>query len=516
MAKYTRLIGTVAFSAIMAGAPAIAQSQNSAPTKTVRMLSAPKKSLGAVLLPSAAQQSAFRLKRPAAVPRTATTAGFYVDSQFQGLSLVDTINLGAGFIPPDMAGAANDKYVIQIVNGGFAIFDPQGKLVAKPKLDSTFWRQAGVPAKIVDVGVSDPRISWDAASQRFFATQINVDTPNTIMVAVSKTANPLDGFRSVYTTLTGFDLGDFPTLGVNADALTVSTNNFAFGAFFSGIGVYSYPKADLLLAKPSAAHLARFDTLDPNAYGFSLNAVDSQNPSDGSQPILAVSNTALNRLQFSQITDPGEPTAGISSPSTLFTKYDGFPKLGRQPGGTGYDNSDDRIGAKIKQLGNYIYFTNEAADPSGSLRSSNYVHWGIIDRTTQKIVAEGTVRDPSRKIDYSYASIDANANGRFVLGYNGSSATSNISAYTTICDFDQVAKTVSCTAPKLLAYGVDGDYNLGGAGRVRWGDYSAVQVDPTNPQAFWLFQEIPGPRNVSSGGVPSSEWETVITHIVTQ
>lgn len=514
MTKLRLLASTVAIAATTLAVPALAQAK--APAKTVRMLSAPQHASGAIVLPSAQRQAAFRMQRPAAVARTANTAGFYVDSQFMGLSLVDTINLGAGFIPPDMAGAANSRYVIQIINGGAAIYDTQGNMVAKPKLDSTFWLQAGIPAKIVNAGISDPRLYWDDASQRFFATQINVDLPNSIMVAVSKSANPLDGFRGVYTTLTGYNLGDFPTLGVNADALTVSTNNFAFGAYFGGIGVYSFPKADLLLAKPSIANLARFDNVDPNAYGYTLQAVDSQNPSDGNQPILAVSNATLNRLQLSQVTDAGDPTAGLSSPRTLFTKYDGAPLLGRQPGGTGYDNSDDRISSAIKQVGNYVYFTNTVADPLTSLKSSNYIHWGIIDRTTNKIVAEGTVRDPAKKIDYSYPAIDANANGRFVIGYNGSSATMNISAYATICDFNSVAKTVSCTSPKLMAYGIDGDYTLGAPRRVRWGDYSAVQIDPVNPQAFWLFQEIPGPRNVSVGNGPTSEWETIVTHMVTQ
>ncbi len=502
----------VALGALAIAMPAIAQA--AAPAKPVRMLSI-HHATSAAALPSATRQAAFRLQRPAAVPRTASTAGFYVDSQFMGLSLVNTINLGAGEIPPDMGGAASDKYVFQVINGGVATYDLQGNLVAKPELDSTFWLRAGVPKSIVNAGVSDPRIYWDAASQRFFVTQINVNVPNTIMVAVSKTADPRGGFGSVFTTLNNNSLGDYPTMGVNADALTVSTNNFAGGQSFASVAVLSYPKADLLLAKPSAANLARFDSADPTAYGYSVHAVDSQNPSDGTQPLLAVSATTLNRLQFSQITDPGEPTAGVSSPTTLFTRYDGSPLLGRQPGGTGYDNGDDRIEAKIKQVGNFIYFTNTAADPAGAAKSSNYVHWGILNRTTGKIVAEGTVRDPAKQIDYSYPAIDANANGRFVIGYNGSSATQNISAYATICDFNSMTNAVSCTSPKLLAYGIDGNYNLGGF-RVRWGDYSAVQIDPTNPQAFWLFQEIPGPENVTVGNGPTAEWETVITHMVTQ
>ena len=482
--------------------------------KTFGPLSTPRHGVYEQVAPNSADAAAVRLVRPAPQAASGGTPGFIVDSQFKGIGLIETIALGSGAIPPDMGGAASPSYVLQIVNGGVGVYSPQGALLSKLKTDAQFWLQAGIPARIVNIGVSDPRVYWDNASQRFFVTQINVDTPNTIMIAVSRTANPLDGFRATYVTLKGFVLGDFPTLGVNADAVTISTNNFGFFGFES-LGIFSIPKADLLQVKPSAARVARFDAVDPVAYGFAVHAVSSQDPSDGNQALLGVSATNFYQLNRSNIIDAGETLAGLSPSKVIFTKYDGNPLLGRQPGGTGYDNSDDRISASIKQVGNYIYFTNTAADPATSAKSSNYVHWGIVDRTTNKIVAEGTVRDPARKIDYSYPAIDANANGRFVIGYNASSATANISAYATICDFNVVAKSVSCTAPKLLAYGVDDNYDLGGT-RVRWGDYSSVQVDAANPQAFWLFQEVPGPRQLNAAGVLRARWATVITHFVTQ
>lgn len=464
-------------------------------------------------------RAAFAAKMLAAQPRVGAVPGFVIDSQFEGINLIQTIALGSGAIPPDHGGAANTNYVLQIVNGGAAVYDHQGKLLSKLKTDSGFWRAAGIPAALLVNGVSDPRITWDQASQRWFVSQINLDfsPSNVVFIAVSKTANPLEGFRAVYARVKAGTFGDFPTLGVNADAVTVSTNNFASGVFFSDLSVLSFPKADLLLVKPTAARLNRFDTVDPATYGFALQPVNSLDPSDTSQDLVGVSATKFFEFRYSKLIDLGEQFAGISTAVSVPTKYDGNPPLGRQPVGSGYDNSDDRIGAKITQVGKYIYVTNGVSDSArGATKLASQIHWLIIDRTTQKIVAEGRIADPARKIDYSYPAIDANANGRFIIGYNGSSTTSNISAYATICDFNKVAVTVTCTAPKLLRYGLDDNYDLGFPGRVRWGDYNAVQLDPDNANAFWLFQEFPGYRQLRKNGTYGARWATVVTHMVTQ
>lgn len=492
------------------------------PLRPVRSLSTGHHAIFEAVAPDSAQphHDAFAAKIPAGQPRVGTVPGFQIDSQFEGINLIQTIALGAGEIPPDMGGAANTNYVLQVVNGGAAVYDRQGKLLSKLKTDADFWRAAGIPASVLLNGVSDPRVTWDAASQRWFVSQVNLDfsPSNAILLAISKTANPLDGFKAVYFRIKANSFGDFPTLGVNADAVTVTTNNFAFGFFFADLSVLSIPKADLLAAKPTAANLRRFDTVDPATYGFALEPVDSQNPSDGTQDMVGVNAVRFFDFQYSRLINLNTQFPGISTAVAVPTKYDGAPRLGRQPGGTGYDNSDDRIGAKIKQVGNYIYVTNGVSDDHGQFptKVASQVHWAIIDRTTQKIVAEGRIADPARLIDYSYPSIDANANGRFVIGYNGSSSTSNISAYATICDFDQVALSVSCTSPKLLRYGLDDNYDLGGGGRLRWGDYSAVQIDPDNSNAFWLFQEYPGYRQLRADGTLGARWATMVTHLVTQ
>src|SRR5512147_1338012 len=98
----------------------------------------------------------------------------------------------SAFVPPDTMGAAGDEEVVVLLNGRYSVFrKSDGQLLATRTLDQ-FWSDAGVPT-----GHSyDPRIVYDAASQRWFALSAEAaNSPNAaFLVAVSKSSDPTDGF----------------------------------------------------------------------------------------------------------------------------------------------------------------------------------------------------------------------------------------------------------------------------------------------------------------------------------
>jgi hypothetical protein len=57
-------------------------------------------------------------------------------------------------------------------------------------------------------------------------------------------------------------------------------------------------------------------------------------------------------------------------------------------------------------------------------------------------------------------------------------------------------------------------------GRQRWGDYSAVSLDPTNEQSFWAIGQFAREWNNAAGGHPAgtggSRWGTWISEITTE
>ena len=117
------------------------------------------------------------------------------------------------------------------------------------------------------------------------------------------------------------------------------------------------------------------------------------------------------------------------------------------------------------------------------------------------VIEQGLIALPGE--DLLYPSISANPDGTFVIGFNGSGPTTNISAYFDVCS--TIGLSVTCGAPQLDFAGLVGGYFLTDSNNViRWGDYSWTVVDPLDPLDFWLFQEYP---------LSAERWGTVITEI---
>lgn len=434
-----------------------------------------------------------------------------IETQFFGLSLKETIRLGSGAIPPDMAGGVSRNHVVQAVNGGVAIFDRNGTRL-KTQTQSQFWQAAGIPASQITEQPFDPRLIYDPATKRFFAVAETGGNNNRIFVGVSNTGNPLDGFKAVsfVAGAPGY-FADFPTLGVDGDALTIATNNFG-AAGFTGVSVFTVPKADLLGPAPSLGSMSRFDNLDPATFGFSLQAVNGA-PSDGRHPIFAISADNWNQVDQSSLNFSGSDAA-LSHDQIIGIAFDGAPRPSRQPEPVvpPLDAGDDRISSSVVQAGDFIYAVHTVGDTtSPEATTHNSVHWLIFDAATNGLVAEGLVEDPD--MDFIYPSIAATADGRFVIAHNGSGPDARIGAYASVCTFN-LSSAAACEDPLLLMAGFDEGYVLtGGGGRNRWGDYSAIQVDPNDINAFWLFLEIPDtPRRLSDGSFADS-WTTVITEL---
>src|SRR5215212_8140997 len=182
---------------------------------------------------------------------------------------------GFNYEPPDTMGAGGPNHFIEFDNGSFSIFSKNGGLVSQTN-ETTFWTNAlgSDPGNL-----SDPRILYDPASQRWFAAMITTDQKNNnkILYARSNTSDPTQGFKGVsFTTSTG-RFADFPTLGVDANGVYVGTNNF-HGQTLASLALYSVPKADLIATTPSLARLMSFTGLSTGTYGFTFQPVVNFGP----------------------------------------------------------------------------------------------------------------------------------------------------------------------------------------------------------------------------------------------
>jgi hypothetical protein len=416
---------------------------------------------------------------------------------FTGLNLNDS-----GFIPPDTMGAVSQYFFVEFINGAFAIYDKTtGALVGSKITDSTFWTsKVGLPSSLVSPGLTDPRILYDPASQRWFALEINkLATGNQVLLGVTSNYYPDGSWRGLYFTADN-SFGDFPTLGLDADGVYIGTNNYDSSGHFSSVSLFSIPKADLTASTPTLARMSSFKDMSSVPFGFSLQGVTNFGPSTGHGTIIAVDNNAFGTIDRYTVNNPGGAGATLSAPTQITVTSTSFPPFAGQPDGTHMlDTGDDRISASVYQVGNLLYMAHAIG-----VNNRSAVRWTILNETTNAVVTEGTISDPN--FDFFYPSIAANAAGTVVIGYNrsGTGPGNFISSYASVGTL--VGSTLTLDAPILLKAGTANYHLVDSSGSTRWGDYSAVRVDPSDPTKFWTIQEFVQSNNVWATQITRLDW----------
>ncbi|HSU53187.1 MAG TPA: hypothetical protein VLT36_03925, partial [Candidatus Dormibacteraeota bacterium] len=169
-----------------------------------------------------------------------------------------------------------------------------------------------------------------------------------------------------------------------------------------------------------------------------------------------------------------------------------------QPDGSNsLDDGDARISACVYEVGGVLY-----AAHSTQLGNLAVLRWYRIDPTQQTVLESGTISDPVK--DLYYPSIAANAAGTVVIGFNGSGPSTFPSSYAVVGN--TVNGVTTFGKPVLLASGSTSYQNADTSGISRWGDYSSLSVDPSDPTRFWTIQEI---------ATGASVWSTRVTEILT-
>lgn len=427
---------------------------------------------------------------------------FSTGANFTTMSLESTFaSFGNSLEPPDTMGAAGLNHFVALQNGSCAIYTKSGTLVSQVS-DTAFWSAA---LGFNPGNLSDPRIVYDPASRRWYASMITTgqSTNNQILLARSNTSDPTQGFKAVAYTTTNGTFADYPTLGVDANGVHVGTNNFnAAGTSLLSVGLYSVPKADLAAATPTLANLTNNGTLSASTVGFTLQAAVNYGPKLATDPtpVLAISNTQFGHYKFTPVTGTTGPGAVIGATTDQTVLATSNPTASRQPGtSVRLPNNDSRFDGSVIQVGNFLYAVHGI---TVSTRSA--ARWTIANATTFAIVQQGTISSSS--LSYFYPSIAVNTSGDVVIAFSGSNTSTFASTYAV------VGSSAGGVAGGTLTFGSPVQTHAGTASYTfsRWGDYSAVTPDPTDPGIFWAHEEdaaTPGPNFASN-------WATQATEIV--
>jgi hypothetical protein len=439
-----------------------------------------------------------------------------IGTNFTGVTLNDTIALGTQAVPPDTMGAVGPDHIVELVNGAYAVYNKSGGMVTPLVTDTAFWSAAGISSTILGAGLTDPRVVYDHASDRWFATQATMNTTgNQVLVARSNTSDPTAGWKAVnFSGNAGF--ADYPTLSLDATGVYIGTNNYtSITGTFTTVSLFSIPKNDLLAGTPTLANMTRFDDRNSGdsgavkGLGFTLQgALNFGSSPHGS--IVAVNDNfnnpfgVINRFNVDGSGSAGATLTPVTNISVLPTSN---PPLGqgRQPDGTAeIDTLDHRLSASVVEIGDTLFMVHTIG-----VSGASALRWTVLSESTNTVLSEGTLSDPL--FDYYQGSIAANEFGDVVLGFNrsGPGAGDYIGSFARVGEIVGGVLTLS-TSDFLLRAG-DANYHVLGGTFERWGDYSAMVVDPSDPFSFWAFGEFATFPSATTG---RGRWATQITQIM--
>jgi hypothetical protein len=428
----------------------------------------------------------------------------FLNPQAVGISFLGTqISDGPGYIPPDCMGDVGPTQIMVAANGRIKVFNKDGSLGPLDADMDNFFNSIRNGTE-----TTDPHIRYDRLSQRWFVTITNTPaTNNRILIAVSSgpiisSASSFTFFYFQHNTVspTGDNnrFADYPTLGVDKNALYIGTNMFRSNGTFTNSSAFVVRKSSILGSGPIV--VTAFRSVGTTANGlYSPQGVNNDDPNATYGYFIGVDAGTYSRLQLRRVTNPGTiPTISgnitLNVPTTVATQS--VNALGTS---TLLDALDDRLFAAeirtnknsgLQSLWTAHNFEVDASGVASTTGNRDGCRWYEIRNfeTTPTLFQSGTLYDPATTNPRFFwmPSVAANGQGHMVLG----SSTAGIGRYAEIVTAGRlVSDPLGTTQSFTLAQTSSTPYDITVTDPQRWGDYSQTVVDPNDNMTVWTFQE---------------------------
>lgn len=415
------------------------------------------------------------------------------------------------YIPPDTAGDVGPTQIVVNVNSAIRVFDKAGVLGPMDLRFGDFWSSLqpnSVPY--------DPQVRYDRLSGRWFVLAIEPAVANTRIFLAVSSSSIITGSSSF--TFFAFPIGtpspadapyacDFPTLGVDANAIYVGCNMFLWNA-----GTFQYSSA-FVIRKSSAMVVGPLVVTGFSRLGaigltgpFAPRGVDNDDPTWTEGYLIGTGAESLNTIHVRRVSDPGgtpilgpNMTLSVSDTAVLTQPSAGAP--------TNIDTLTLRLFAasihKNKLTGVTSLWTAHSVETdstctpadSGTSRRLGAKWYEIGNLTTTPTITQfgtlcttgaGTGTNFAR--GFVYPTVVETGQGHMALA----------ASYASQSEFVGVAAAGrlrtdppgGTRAPETIVMaGLQSYLFLDNNSRNRWGDYSFTDVDPNDDQTVWTFQE---------------------------
>jgi len=376
--------------------------------------------------------------------------------------------------PPDTMVAAGPSSLLEAVNRSISAWTKAGQLLSIADLDVVLPMPAGFT-------FSDPRLFFDAPSQRFFLTGVAVDAANDSLVflAVSHDAQPGDGFfvYSLARTADGV-LHDQPKPGVSSDKVVIAWDDFQAGSFL-GSEEWIVEKSPLLTGGPasvvsSGPNLGRPSPVPAQSLDATSAVYVAYNGGSYTGVLTVTGRPVLNNVAIVE-TDLATPVSASPPPAT-------------ESGGGTVETGDRRYLSASWRAGSLWIAGSDACRPQWSLAVRACIRLVQVSTATGLAVVQA--------LDLGLAGYDLFMPAVTVSSPGGVYLAGAVSSP----NMWPGVGVVTLAAGQLPATFSLVQGGLAATSSSSWGDYSSISLDPSGTSVW--------PAGEYSGAGASLSWGT--------
>lgn len=408
--------------------------------------------------------------------------------------------------PPDPIGDVGKRHYVAMVNLAFSIYNKHtGALLFGPADIGTLWQ--GFLSDCTDAS-GDPVVFYDHLANRWVLTQFTTRGPTYYnCMAVSQTQDPL-GSYNLYAFSTGPNFPDYPKYGFWPNSYTITTREFD-PVNNESIGVYAVNRYQILQGNPNPQVVSFHVTSPTYLVGDGLLAADFDGnrmpPQPGVQLVMGTMDDGASdgapfdglnifRLRVSWV-HPEQSTFTLAQQlpidnfDTLFPCVpDGSRNCIPQPGTT---RRIDHLGYRQRPTWRLQYrnfgdheslVTNQSVE---GLPGISGMRWWEVRNPANPIIFQDSTYVPDDGVHRWMGSIAMDKLGNIMEGFSVSNGTDVFPGIRYAGRLVTDPLNEFSQGEAVLQEGAGSQLDSGN----RWGDYTAMNVDPVDDCTFYYINE---------------------------
>lgn len=418
----------------------------------------------------------------------------------------DALNNISGVSPPDPVGDIGPNHYVAMSNLSSAIYSRTGTLLLGPFANNALWAGYGGDCQTDNSG--DPIVVYDQLADRWLLSQFTASGPTYfVCLAVSQTPDPTGAYFR-YGLNTGVNFPDYPKIGIWPDGYYISTREFAGGASFTAMGAYAVNRAQMLVGNPAPQVVGFLVPPGGTAYNigdgllpsdldgtrlppagrpnYFMGLMDDGGPYGATQDAYTLWKFHVDWAVPANSTFILDSTIPVAAFDSIFpcspTSRNCIPQLGTT-------NKIDVLSYRQRMMHRLAYrnfgtheslVSNHAVEATPSVAGTRWFE--LRSPEAFPYIHQQSTYNPSSTSRWM-GSIAMDRQGNMALGYSAGSASIYPSiGYTGRLAGDALNSMPQAEVAMIIGTGAQ-------TGSARWGDYTSMNVDPTDDCTFWYINQ---------------------------